>query len=139
MGKDMIARNDEETTASMYRRPSSQLVSHFELTRSRSDFIIKCKSCATRIWGKKNISPVKRELEQIQMKTLTWWSKLSSIIAGAPKLFPTSIKVGNPPVVRPWRPYKEGKFELKIWFFARKMDYFPKKKKKVKKSGSLKH
>lgn len=34
-------------------------------------------------------------------KTKTCWIKLSSTIAGAPKLFPTSMKVGSPPVVKP--------------------------------------
>lgn len=49
-------------------------------------------------WNKENDWYIKGEPE----KKPTWCIKLSSTIAGAPKLFPTSIKVGSPPVVKPW-------------------------------------
>ena len=44
-----------------------------------------------------------RKLDEIMWKRKfkTCWIKLSSTIAGAPKLFPTSMKVGSPPVVKP--------------------------------------
>jgi len=38
--------------------------------------------------------------------------KLSSTIAGAPKLLPTSTKVGSPPVVKPYQRTDES-YQLK--------------------------